>query len=159
MSFHGTRGICSFLGHAGFYRKFIKYFSKIAKPLCKLLEKNAIFSFDEACMTSFEEIKNKLIEAPIVVAPNWNEPFEIMCDASDFVVGAVLGKRREKIVRSNYYVSKTLNDDQEHYTTTKKEMLAIVYSCDKFRPYILGSKVTLFTNHAAIQYLMTKKRG
>ena len=110
-------------------------------------------------MTSFEEIKNKLIEVPIVVAPNWNESFEIMCDASDFVVGAVLGKRREKMVRTNYYASKTLNDNQEHYTTTKKEMLVVVYSCDKFRPYILGSKVTLFTNHAAIRYLMTKKRG
>ena len=70
------------MGHAGFYRRFIKDFSKIAKPLCKLLEKDTIFSFDEACMTTFEEIKNKLIEALILVAPTWNEPFEIMCDAS-----------------------------------------------------------------------------
>ena len=90
------RGIHSFLDHAGFYVKFIKDFSKIAKPLCKLLEKDAIFSFDEACMTAFEEIKNKLIEAPIVVTPTWNKPFEIMCDASDFAVGAILGQRREK---------------------------------------------------------------
>ena len=85
------RGIRSFLGHAGFYRRFIKDFSKIANPLCKLLEKNAILSFDEACMTTFEEIKNKLIETPIVVVLTWNEPFEKMCDASDFVVRAVLG--------------------------------------------------------------------
>ena len=85
------RGIRSFLGHAGFYRIFIKDFSKIAKPLCMLLEKDAIFSFDEACMTTFEEIKNKLIEAPIIVVSTWNEPFEIMCDASDFSIGAVLG--------------------------------------------------------------------
>ena len=70
---------------------FIADLSKIAKPLCKLLEKHVIFSFDEAGITSFQEIKNKLIEAPIVVAPTWNEPFEIMCDTNDFVVGAVLG--------------------------------------------------------------------
>ena len=107
------RGVHSFLGHAGFYKRFIKDFSKIAKPLCKLLEKDAIFRFDEACMITFEEIKNKLIEAPIVVAPNWGEPFEIMCYASDFAVGFVLGQRRENIFRLIYYASKTLNEAQE----------------------------------------------
>ena len=147
------------MGHAGFYRRFIKDFSKIVMLLCKLLEKDVFFNFDEACMTSFQEIKNKLIEAPIVVAPTWNEPFEIMCDASDFTVGAVLGQRRDKMFRLIYYTSKTLNDAQEHYTTTEKEMLAVVYSCDKFRPYILGSKVTLFIDHAAIRYLMSKKEA
>ena len=86
------RGIRSFLGHAGFYRRFIKDFSKIAKPLCKLLEKDAIFNFDETSMTTFEEIKNKLIEASIFVALNWGEPFKIMCDANDYAVGAVLDK-------------------------------------------------------------------
>ena len=70
-----VRGVCSFLGHAGFYRRFIKDFSKIAKPLCKLLEKYVIFNFDKACMATFEEIKNKLIEAPIVVAPNLSRPY------------------------------------------------------------------------------------
>ena len=88
-----VRGVRSFLGHAGFYRRFIKDFSKIAKPLCKLLEKDVIFSFDEACMKTFEEIKNKPIEAPIVVIPNWDEPFEIMCDASNYEIGAILGQR------------------------------------------------------------------
>ena len=154
-----VRGVCSFLGHVGFYRRFIKDFSKIAKLLCKLLEKDAKFNFDKACMTTFEEIKNKLIEAPIVFAPNWGEPFKIMCDVSDFAVGAVLGQRRENIFRPIYYASKALNEAQESYTTTKKEMLVVVYSCDKFRPYILGSKVTLYTNHAAIRYLMMKKKA
>ena len=107
-------------------------------------------------MTAFEEIKNKLIEAPIVVAPNWGEPFEIMCDANDYAVRVVLGQRRENVFKPIYYDSKTLNEAQEHYTTTKKEMLAVVYSCDKFRPYILGSKVTLYMDHAAIRYFMMK---
>ena len=141
-------GVRSFLGHAGFYRRFVKDFSKIAKTLCKLLEKDAIFSFDEACMTTFEEIKNKLIEAPIVVAPNWGEPFERMCDASDYAVEVVLGQRRENIFKPIYYVSKMLNEAQENYTTTEKEMLAVMYSCDKFKPYILGSRVTLYTDDA-----------
>ena len=82
-----------------------------------------------------------------------------MCDASDFAVGIVLGQRRDKMFKPIYYASKTLNDAQEHHTTTEKEMLAVVYSCDKFRPYILVSKVTLFTNHAAIRYLMSKKEA
>ena len=153
------RGVCSFLGHAGFYRRFIKDFSKIAKLLCKLLEKEGIFSFDEACMTAFDHIKNKLIEALIVVALNWDEPFEIMYDASDYTVGAVLGQRRENFFRPIYYVSKTLNEAQENYTTTEKEMLAVVYSYEKFRPYILGSKVTLYTDHVTIRYLMYKKEA
>ena len=108
-------------------------------------------------MIAFEEIKNKLIEAPIIVAPNWNESFEIMCDASDFAMGAVVGQIREKMFKPIYYASKTHNEAQEHYTTTEKEMLAVVYSSDKFIPYILGSKVTLFMDHATIRYLMTKK--
>ena len=103
-------GVRSFLWHAGFYRRFIKDFSKIEKPLCKLLKKDAIFSFDEAYMITFDEIKNKLIEAPIVVAPNWGESFEIMCDTSDYAVGAVLGQRRENIFEPIYYVSKMLNE-------------------------------------------------
>ena len=105
-----VQGVRSFLGHASFYRRFIKYFSKIVKPICKLLEKYAIFNFDEACRTAFEDIKKKLIKAPIVVAPNWGEPFEIMCDASDYAVGAVLGQRRENIFKPIYYASKMLNE-------------------------------------------------
>ena len=106
-------------------------------------------------MKAFEELKNQMIEAPVVVTPNWNEPFEIMCNASDFVIGAVLGQRRENIFRPIYHASKTLNEAQENYM--KKEILAVVYSCEKFRSSILGSKVILYTDHAAIRYLMMKK--
>ena len=82
-----------------------------------------------------------------------------MCDASDFVLGVVLGQRKENLFKPIYYASKTLNDAQEHYMTTKKDMLAIVYSCDKCRSYILGSKVTLFMDHATIRYLISKKEA
>ena len=85
------KGIRNFLGHVGFYRRFIKDFSKIARPLFRLLEKDAKFDFDHACKLAFEEIKARLIMAPIIATPNWSKDFEIMCDASDFAMGAVLG--------------------------------------------------------------------
>ena len=87
-----VKGIKSFLWHARFYRRFIQDFSKISRPLCKLLEKDANFEFDEACSTAFEEIKSKLVIAPIMATPDWNIKFEIMCDASDYAMGAVLGQ-------------------------------------------------------------------
>ncbi|GJU48756.1 reverse transcriptase domain-containing protein [Tanacetum coccineum] len=86
------RGIRSFLGHAGFYRRFIQDFSKITRPMTNILEKETPFFFSKECIESFKTLKNKLTEAPILVAPDWDLPFEIMCDASDFAVGAVLGQ-------------------------------------------------------------------
>ena len=90
------KAIRSFLGHVGFYRRFINDFSKIAKPLTKLLEKYVPFNFDQDYLEAFNTLKDKLINAPIIIAPDWNLPFELMCDVSDFVVGAVLGQRRDK---------------------------------------------------------------
>ena len=122
-----VKGVRSFLGHAGFYRRFIKDFSKIARPLCRLLEKDTRFNFDDSCRVAFEEIKIKLVQAPIMAAPDWDHGFEIMCDASDFAMGAALGQRKEKIFRIIYYASRTFNEAQENYSTTEKEMLAIVF--------------------------------
>ena len=94
-----------------------------------------------------------------MLTPNWNNDFEIMCDASDYAMGAVLGQRIEKIFKVIYYAIKTFNEAQENYSTTENEMLAMVFACEKFRPYILGSHVIIHTNHAAIKYLMTKKEA
>ena len=154
-----VKGVRSFLGHARFYRRFIKDFSKIARPLCRLLEKDSRFNFDDSCRIAFEEIKSKLVKAPVMAAPDWDQGFEIMCDASDFAMGAALGQRKEKIFRIIYYASRTFNEAQENYSTTEKEMLAIVFSCEKFRQYILGSHVVVHTDHAAIKYLMSKKEA
>jgi len=87
-----VKDIRSFLGHAGFYRRFIKDFSKIARPLTNLLAKDVSFTFDAECMNSWEKLKRELISAPIISTPDWSNPFEIMCDASDFAIGAVLGQ-------------------------------------------------------------------
>ncbi|XP_073061662.1 uncharacterized protein [Primulina eburnea] len=135
------KGIRSFLGHAGFYRRFIKDFSKITKPLCNLLEKESTFIFDDDCLQAFEKIKKALVTAPIMIVPDWEQPFELMCDASDYAVGVVLGQKRDKFFRSIYYASRTMDAAQQNYTTTEKEMLAVVFAFDKFRPYLVGTKV------------------
>ncbi|KAK1693383.1 hypothetical protein QYE76_010080 [Lolium multiflorum] len=115
------------------------------------------FVFDDDCKEAFETLKKALTTAPIVEPPDWNLPFEIMCDASDFAVGAVLGQRVDKKLNVIHYASKTLDAAQRNYATTEKELLAVVFACDKFRSYIVDSKVTIHTDHAAIRYLMTKK--
>jgi len=106
-----VKGVRSFLGHAGFYQRCIKDFSKIAKPLCNLLVKETEFNFDSECLNAFTLIKNKLVTAPIIIAPDWDSSFELMCDASDYAVGAVLGQRREKFFHAIYYASKVLNEN------------------------------------------------
>ena len=125
--------------------------------MSNLLVQGIPFEFDSQCLQAFTVLKDKLISAPIVVAPDWSFPFELMCDASDYAIGAVLGQKREKIFQVIYYASRTLNDAQLNYATTEKELLAIVFAFDKFRPYLIGNKVVVHTDHAAIKYLMTKK--
>ncbi|GKB32988.1 reverse transcriptase domain-containing protein [Tanacetum coccineum] len=120
-----VKGVRSFLGHAGFYRPFIKDFSKTSRPMTHLLEKNTPFIFSDDCIQAFQTLKKKLTEAPILIAPDWDLPFKLMCDASDFVIGAVLGQHHEKHFRPIHYASKTMNEAESHYTTTEKEMLAV----------------------------------
>ncbi|GKB40844.1 reverse transcriptase domain-containing protein, partial [Tanacetum coccineum] len=93
-----AKGVRSYLGHAGFYRRFIQDFSKIARPMTHLLEKETPFIFSKECIEAFNILKKKLTEAPILVAPDWDLPFEIMCDASDYAVGAVLGQLLSKTI-------------------------------------------------------------
>nr|GEY05356.1 reverse transcriptase domain-containing protein [Tanacetum cinerariifolium] len=130
-----VKRIRSFLGHAGFYRRFIQDFSKISQPMTHLLKKNTSFIFSEDCIKAFQTLKKKLTEAPILIAPNWDLPFELMCDASDFAIGAVLGQRHDKHFKPIHYPSKTMTDAESNYITTEKEMLAVVYAFEKFWSY------------------------
>nr|GEZ74035.1 reverse transcriptase domain-containing protein [Tanacetum cinerariifolium] len=189
-----VKGIRSFLSHAGFYRRFIKDFSKISRPMTHLLEKNSPFIFSNECIQSFRTLKDKLTEVPILIAPNWDQPFELMCDASDFAIGVVLGQRIEKHFRpihyatpnwdqpfelmcdaSDYavgavleqriekhfrpihYARKTMNQAEANYTTTEKEMLAVVYAFKKFRSYLIMNKSIIYTDHSVLKYLFAKK--
>nr|GEV34110.1 reverse transcriptase domain-containing protein [Tanacetum cinerariifolium] len=140
-----VKGIRSFLGHAGFYRRFIKDFSKIARPMTRLLKKDTPFIFSKECVEAFQTLKRKLTEAPILIAPDWDMPFELMCDASDFFIGAVLGKCLDKHFRTIHYASKTMTKAESNYITTEKEMLAVVYAFEKFRSYLIMKKSIEFT--------------
>ncbi|GJZ73766.1 reverse transcriptase domain-containing protein [Tanacetum coccineum] len=142
---------------AGFYRRFIKDFSKISRPMTHLLEKNTPFIFSEDCILAFQTLKKKLTEAQILIAPNWDQPFEIMCDASDYAIGAVLGQRIEKHFRPILYASKTMTEAETNYTTTEKEMLAVVYAFEKFRSYLIMNKSVVYTDHSTLKYLFNKK--
>ncbi|XP_076945468.1 uncharacterized protein LOC143616556 [Bidens hawaiensis] len=121
-----VKAIRSFLGHVGFYRRFIKDFSKITRPMTRLLEKDLPFVFDDECVKAFTFLKEKLVSAPILCSPDWRLPFELMCDA-------------------------------KNYTTTEKELLAVVFAFDKFCSYLLLSKTTVFTDHTALRFLFQKK--
>ncbi|GJT05924.1 reverse transcriptase domain-containing protein [Tanacetum coccineum] len=151
-----VKGVRSFLGYAGFHCRFIKDFSMISKPMTQLLMKDVNFDFSDDCKKAFNKLKEKLTTAPIIISPDWNVPFELMCDASDFAVGAVLGQIIDGKFTPFYYASKTVNDSQAHYTTTEKELLAVVFSSDKFRPYIILSKTIVYTDHSALKYLFNK---
>nr|GFA27154.1 reverse transcriptase domain-containing protein [Tanacetum cinerariifolium] len=152
-----VKGIRSFIGHAGFYRRFIKDFSKISRPMTHLLEKNSPFIFSNECIQAFRTLKDKLTEAPILIATNWDQPFELICDASDYAVGVVLGQRIERHFRPIHYASKTMTQAETNYTTTEKEMLAVVYAFEKFRSYLIMNKSIVYTDHSALKYLFTKK--
>nr|GEU43174.1 reverse transcriptase domain-containing protein [Tanacetum cinerariifolium] len=150
------KGVRSFLGHAS-YRRFIPDFSKIAIPMIHLLGKETPFMFSKDCIDAFETLNKKITEALILVVLDWYLPFELMCDASHFVIGAVLGQRRMKHFQPIHYAIKTMNEAQIHYTTTEKEMLSVVYTFEKFRPYLVLSKSILYTDHSALKYLLNKQ--
>nr|GEU47329.1 reverse transcriptase domain-containing protein [Tanacetum cinerariifolium] len=152
-----VKGIRSFLGHAGFYRRFIKDFSKIARPMTRLLEKDTLFIFSKECVEAFQTLKRKLTEAPILIALDWDMPFELMCDTSDFAIGAVLGQRQDKHFKPIHYASKTMTEAESNYTTAEKEMLAVVYAFEKFRSYLIMNKSIVYTDHSALKYLFAKK--
>ncbi|GKA28435.1 reverse transcriptase domain-containing protein [Tanacetum coccineum] len=124
-----VKGVRSFLGHVGFYRRFIQDFSKIARPMTHLLKKETLFIISKECIEAFNILKKKLTESPILVAPDWDLPFEIMYDAGDYAVGAVLGQ----------------------------QLLAVVYAFEKFQPYLVLSKTIVYTDHSALKYLLAKQ--
>ncbi|WVZ76132.1 hypothetical protein U9M48_024130 [Paspalum notatum var. saurae] len=141
----------------GWRMKFIKNFSFLARPLTNLLAKDTSFVFDDTYLEAFHTLKKALVTAPTIQPPDWNAPFEIMCDARDYAVGAVLGQSKDRKHHAISYASKTLTGPQLNYSTTEKELLAVVFAIEKFRSYLIGAKVIIYTDHAALKYLLTKK--
>ncbi|KAL4388000.1 hypothetical protein GQ457_09G013000 [Hibiscus cannabinus] len=125
-----VKEVRSFLGHAGFYRRFIRDFSKIALPLTTLLQKEVHFEFGKEYKEAFDKLKNLLTSTPIIRSPQRDLPFEIMCDASNYAVGAVLGQRVDNRSHVIYYASHSLNAAQHNYSTTEKKLLSIVFALE-----------------------------
>jgi hypothetical protein len=146
----------SFIGCAGYYRRFIENFAKVAHPLFQLLTKDSDFVWTEDCDAAFTRIKELVCSAPILRGPDWALPFHIHTDASQTAVGAVLGQQEDKIPYTVYYVSKNLAPAELNYTVTEKEFLAVIYAINKFWHYITGYPTFVHTDHAAIRYLMNK---
>ncbi|GJR03795.1 putative nucleotidyltransferase, ribonuclease H [Tanacetum coccineum] len=134
-----------------------QYFLKIARPITKQLEKDTLFEFDDECQKAFESLKEKLTCAHVIVSPNWNLPFELICDASDFAVGAILGQKDGKNFHPIYFASKTLNSAQQKYTVTEKELMAVFFAFDKFRSYLILSKTIAHTDHSALRHVFKKQ--
>lgn len=141
--------IKSFLGLAGYYRRFIKNFSTIAKPLTELTKKDRSFDFNTKCKRAFQNIKEKLISAPVLKFPDFEKKFTLTTDASNTGLGAILSQEGHPIC----YMSRTLKKAEENYTTTEKELLAIVWAVKRLRYYLLGRKFEVQTDHKALVWL------
>nr|GFA64049.1 hypothetical protein CTI12_AA107640 [Tanacetum cinerariifolium] len=151
-------GLCNALGT--FQRCMMAIFhDMIEKTMEVFMDDFSVFgnSF-QSCLSHLERmLKRKLTEAFILIAPDWDMPFELMCDASDYAIGAVLGQRQDKHFRPIHYASKTMIEAESNYTTIEKEMLAVVYAFEKFRSYLIMNKSIVYTDHFALKYLFAKK--
>ena len=116
-------------------------------PLSNLLQKEVEFDFDDRWKEAFDCFKRAVTTTPIIQAPDWAAPFELMCDASNYALGAILAQKINKLPWVIYYASRTLDAAQENYTTTEKELLVIVFALEKFRSYLLGTRVIDYTDH------------
>nr|GEV09698.1 reverse transcriptase domain-containing protein [Tanacetum cinerariifolium] len=166
-SSHPKLGKCHFMVKEGIVLRYkvsstrlevdkvkIDVISKLPRPANI---KDTPFEFIDECQKAFELLKEKLTCAPVIVSPNWNFLFELMCDVSDFAVGAVLGKKDGKNFHPIYFTSKTLNLAQQKYIITEKELMAIVFTFDKFRSYLILSKTIVHTDHSALRHLFKKQ--
>ena len=145
------------LGLVGFYRRFIQDFGKIAEPLYKLLNKKERFSWSKECKTAAEQLKQLLQKAPILGYPNDTDPYTLTTDASLFCIGAIISQRQQWDERVIEYTSKRLNNSQQNYSATKRELFALVYFTQHFRNYLLGQKCLIVTNHRALTWLYNFK--
>ena len=131
----------------------------MALPISNLLQKEVEFDFDGRCKEAFVCLKRAVTTTPIILAPDWTAAFELMCDASNYALGAVLAQKIDKLPQVIYYASRTLDAAQANYTTTEKELLAIVFALEKFRSYLLGTRVIVYIDHAALKYLLKKAKS
>jgi hypothetical protein len=144
--------IRSFLGLAGYYRRFIKDFSKIAKPMMKMLEKNKAFEWTKECQASFEELRKHLTSAPVLVLPDLTKKFDIYCDASRQGLGCVLMQEGQVVC----YASRQLRNHEENYPTNDLELAAVVHALKIWRHYLNGHQCEIYSDHKSFKYIFTQ---
>lgn len=147
----------SFLGHVGYYQRFIKKNSKIAAPLFNLLSKDVEFVSTDKCQSAFANLKQKVSQAPILRGLDWSVPFHISSDASNIAIGAILGQQEDSKPYVIYFISKNLSPAELNYTVTEKEFLVVIYAINKFQHYITGYPTFVHIDHTTIRYLMNKR--
>ena len=152
-----VKDVRSFLGLAGYYRKFIKNFSKIAGPLIDLTKKDFAFHWSDQCEEAFNILKEKLVSPPILAYPNYREPYVLFTDASTEAVGIVLSQMQDSQERVIAYAGKRLSSAERNYSTTEKEALAVIEGLKHFDPYLRGSQVKIVTDHSALTWLLSQK--
>nr|AAS07330.1 putative polyprotein [Oryza sativa Japonica Group]ABF98050.1 retrotransposon protein, putative, Ty3-gypsy subclass [Oryza sativa Japonica Group] len=144
--------IRSFLGHAGYYRRFIENFSKIAKPMTRLLQKDVKYKWSKECEQSFQELKSRLISAPILILPDPKKGFQVYCDASKLGLGCVL-MQDGKVVA---YASRQLRPHEKNYPTHDLELAAVVHALKIWRHYLFGTRTEVYTDHKSLKYIFTQ---
>ena len=148
----------SFLGLASYYRKFVKGFSAIVSPLTALLHKDKPYQWETSEQKSFEELKQHLTSAPVLLLPDPAKPFTLTTDASDFAIGAVLSQDQGKGEQPVAYKSRKLSPAEQNYPVHEKELLAIVHTIKLWRPYLEGRRrFTVITDHASLEYIKTQQ--
>jgi hypothetical protein len=151
------KDVKSFLGLAGYYRRFINHFSPMARPLTDLLKKDQHWKWTDREQNSFELLKTALTSTPFLQYPNFEEPFIVTTDASGYAIGAILGQGKLGADKPIAYASRTLNKAEINYPTVEKELLAIVWACKHFRPYLLGRKFQVVTDHKGLMWIFNVK--
>ena len=153
----GVTQVRSFLGLVGYYRRFIKRFSKIAAMLNKLLEKKKPFMWTEECTKAYLELKDLLLKKPVVAYPDFSLPFRLYTDALNIGLGAILAQKQEGRERIICCTSKTLNKSEQNYSATKKECLAVVWGIKNFRNYLIANHFKVYIDHHSLQLLRSMK--
>ena len=148
-----VKEIQSFLGLCSYYRQYIKNFSHIASPLINLTKKKVKFIWDESCQSAYEMLKEKLCTAPILAFPKPGSKYILDTDASDTGIGCVLSQVQEGKEKVIAYASKKLEPQQQQYSVTRRELLAVITFMNQFRQYLLGQKFLLRTDHGSIRWV------
>ena len=148
------KGVQHFMGHTGYYRRFIYMYADLARPLYRLL---IDFTWMDECLKAYDALKRALASGPILRAPSWDVIFHVHVDALNFAIGCVLAQPGDhKLDYPIYFASRQLNDAERNYTTSEQEGLSIVYAVKKFRHYLLANKFLFFVDHQALMYLVNK---